>query len=353
VLADVPVIRNGSLVSTGGLDGRRHNRNGRARTNDQKGKTMRVAVIGRGFGKYAMAPAYTALGCEVDLVAARDAAAVEAACQSADLVSIHSPPFQHREHVLMALETGKPVLCDKPFGRDAAEAREMRDAARAAGVLHFLNYEFRCDPARAKARALIAEGAIGTLSHVSQTMFAAGLRGRPHGWLNDASLGGGWIGAYASHFIDGLRFYFGREVTDCGGLTRIETRERPDGDGRPVASTAEDSMSLWFTIAGGGSASLDTSFAATVNLPPVTYLVGSEGAIALGDNRLTLTTAAGSEDIDVSAESRGMSFAAVPLWLEKVLAAVRDGEQIAPNFDDGVAAAEVMERLRGAVVASL
>ena len=49
--------------------------------------------------------------------------------------------------MLRAVEAGKDVLCDKPFGKNGAEAREMRDAAKAAGVLHFLNFEFRQQPA--------------------------------------------------------------------------------------------------------------------------------------------------------------------------------------------------------------
>ena len=49
----------------------------------------------------------------------------------------------HLDHVTGAIEQGHAVLCDKPFGRNADEATEMRDRACEAGVLHFLNFEFR------------------------------------------------------------------------------------------------------------------------------------------------------------------------------------------------------------------
>ncbi|MFA7586866.1 MAG: Gfo/Idh/MocA family oxidoreductase [Novosphingobium sp.] len=244
---------------------------------------MKVAVIGRGFGSAVMAPAYAALGLDVNVVSSRDAAAVRQACAEADFVSIHSPPFQHLEHVMLALEAGRDVLCDKPFGRNADEARAMRDAARAAGVLHFLNFEFRAQPAWARARALIREGAIGELTHVSWTSFGNGLRGRPHGWLNDAALAGGWIGAYGSHAIDAIRYFFDRDIIDCGGIARTEIVFRPDDQGNPVRSTAEDGFSCWFALEGGGTANVDSGYATPVNLPTSTVLIGSKAAIAIDD----------------------------------------------------------------------
>ena len=88
---------------------------------------MKVAVIGRGFGVYAMKPSFEARGWQVDVIPSRDEAAVAAACAGdADLIAVLSPPFQHRDHVLRAIEAGKDVLCDKPFGINAAQARESR-----------------------------------------------------------------------------------------------------------------------------------------------------------------------------------------------------------------------------------
>jgi predicted dehydrogenase len=298
-----------------------------------------------------MAPAYRDLGLEVDVVSSRDGAAVEAACRTADLVSIHSPPFQHREHVLMAIGAGCAVLCDKPFGRNAAEAREMRDAAHEAGVLHFLNFELRAQPAWAHARRLLADGRIGTLEHISWTNFGSGMRGRPHGWLYDAELAGGWIGAYGSHVIDALRFFFGSEIGNGGGLVRTEIRSRRDQGGDMIASSAEDSFSCWFAMAGGGSASIDTGYATAVNLPPVTYLLGSEAAISIeGDARLSVIRPDGSAQIDLSEQTRGLGFAAVSIWLKQVASALDSGQQIAPNFDDGLAVAIAMEQLKSAVI---
>jgi predicted dehydrogenase len=52
-----------------------------------------------------------------------------------DAVYIASPHSQHHEHALLALSAGKPVLVEKAFTRNAAEAVEVVEAARAKGLL--------------------------------------------------------------------------------------------------------------------------------------------------------------------------------------------------------------------------
>lgn len=168
---------------------------------------MKVAVIGTGFGKHATAPAYQSMGFDVEVVSPRDGDAVKRVLASdADLISVHSPPFMPLDHVTGAIEQGHAVLCDKPFGRNADEATEMRDRAREAGVLHFLNFEFRRNKAWAKVKHLAHAGSIGTPGHLNWTFFGTGLRGRKYGWISDGDLGG-WIddGVAVAHAMDRLR----------------------------------------------------------------------------------------------------------------------------------------------------
>jgi predicted dehydrogenase len=96
---------------------------------------VRVGVIGTGFGARVVAPVFAATeGCDVvDVVSARDAKAVAELCRrDLDLVSVHSPPFLHAEHVRAAIDAGHHVLCDKPFGvrRRAAEMLDLAGAAK-------------------------------------------------------------------------------------------------------------------------------------------------------------------------------------------------------------------------------
>ncbi len=302
---------------------------------------MKVVVIGTGFGKHAAAPVYAGLGLDVDVVSPRDDAAVQQAITSdADLISVHSPPFLHVGHVNAAIDHGRHVLCDKPFGRNAAEAETMRERAREAGVLHFLNFEFRFTEAWAKLKQLADDGMIGTPAHLHWTFYGSGLRGRPYGWINDRERGGGWIGAYGSHLIDFTRWLFTSEVVDCGGVTRI--------DGSPPEATAEDAYSAWFRMANGCTATHDTGFAGAVPLTPRATLLGSAGSIELTADTTLVLHRPGEEPLtfEFASAPRRSPPPALSSFLGKVVEAIGTGTQITPSFDDGVAVAHAMDRLR-------
>ena len=54
--------------------------------------------------------------------------------ETVDVVYVASPHSEHHEHAMLVLEAGKPVLVEKAFTRNAAEASEVLDAARERGV---------------------------------------------------------------------------------------------------------------------------------------------------------------------------------------------------------------------------
>ena len=312
---------------------------------------LKVVVIGTGFGRYLVAPAFQDVGCAVTVVSPRDAAGVRAAVEApCDLVSVHSPPFMHLEHVKLAAERGRLVLCDKPFGRNAAEARAMADAAARAGVPDYLNFEFRCDPIRQKLKALLDEGAIGAPQHVSWTMYTARGRDRPHGWLFEAETGGGWIGAFGSHVIDALRWLFG-EIAEVGGRTRTEVKLRADrqtGAMRPC--TAEDAFTAWLRLQNGVTVALDTAFAAALDVPERITVFGSEGVLQIGAGRQLSLLRPGRQPVqhDFSNSETDPHLPAMRIWAEAVRAAVAEGRKTGPDFQDGLACAQVLDRLRTA-----
>lgn len=311
---------------------------------------MRVAVIGTGFGSRVVAGVYERAGLEVDVVSARDAPAVRAAIAApVDLVSVHSPPFLHAEHVQRALDAGHDVLCDKPFGTSAAEARAMADAAESAGVLHFLNFEFRHDPTRLALKQVLEDGAIGELLHLHWTSYTSLSRRplRPYGWLFDRARGGGWLGAFGSHAIDTVRWMLG-EIVDAVGGGRIDIAERPDHDGTLHECTAEDAFTAHLRIAGGRTATIDTAFAAPVNLVPRITVFGSEGAAELVGARELHVRRPGEAPVITTFEpvEGDPHLPAMQPWIAAVRTAVETREPIQPSFADGVACALVMDTLR-------
>ena len=57
-----------------------------------------------------------------------------------------------------------------------------------------------------------------------------------------AARGGGWIGAWASHAVDQLRFVFDAEIEVVASEPTTRVTERPDADGNMRTCTAEDSL---------------------------------------------------------------------------------------------------------------
>lgn len=98
----------------------------------------------------------------------RTHAAYEALCADprVDIIHIATPHNFHREHALLAIAHGKPVLVEKPFTVNAAEAREVVDAARAAGVFCMEAMWTRFLPATRRVLGWIADGAIGRVLEI-------------------------------------------------------------------------------------------------------------------------------------------------------------------------------------------
>jgi len=314
-------------------------------------RSMRVGIVGAGFGGRVVAGAFREAGCEVtDVVTARDRAAVGALCRTdVDLVSIHSPPFLHAEYAAMAIDAGHAVLCDKPFGTSVEEAVAMTAAAEAAGVVNLLNFEFRHQPARRTMHRLLDTGAIGRPEHLSYTAFTSGSRLplRPWGWLFDRSLGGGWIGAFGSHAIDLVRWMLG-DVRRAGAATWITIVERPDAGGALRRCDAEDAFSGWIELHSGATASIDSSFTAGASIAPRIVITGSEGVIEnVGDVRVVLRQAdGGREAFDFESATGDSHNTAMGGWAVAIRDAVMQGTQIAPSFADGLACMRVMDAWR-------
>jgi predicted dehydrogenase len=318
---------------------------------------VKVGVVGTGFGQRVVAPVFAATaGCEVvDVVSARDEGQVRTLVQRPDLelVSIHSPPYLHAPQVRLALEAGKAVLCDKPFTLGPEEAEALEAEALGAGSVALCNFEFRYAPARIRLRDLVRDGMLGTVERVQIVHLSAGTRSplRTYGWLFDREQGGGWVGAWGSHAIDGLRWMFDAEVVDVAAVLRIDVPERPDRTGTPQRCTAEDGFSAVVTLSDGTTVTIDSGFAAAANITPRFTVFGSDAVAELtGETRVTVRHSDGTREVvdadDVDAKDAHL----VPMcrFAEIVRDSVTAGivPADAPTFADGRACDEVLAQLR-------
>jgi len=79
------------------------------------------------------------------------------------------PNSMHAEWTIRALEAGLPVLCEKPFTANAAEARKVVQAARSKHLPVAEAFMYRYHPVYDRVRALIDEGAVGDIVTIRST----------------------------------------------------------------------------------------------------------------------------------------------------------------------------------------
>lgn len=129
-----------------------------------------------------------------------------------DVVSITAPNQFHAEMALAALEAGKHVWCEKPMAPRFAEAEAMAAAARKAGKVAVLGYNYIQSPAIRHIEALLKEGAIGAVNHLRIEMdedFMADAE-TPFGWKHEAASGYGALDDFAVHPLSLISVLFGR-----------------------------------------------------------------------------------------------------------------------------------------------
>jgi predicted dehydrogenase len=83
-----------------------------------------------------------------------------------DVVYVASPHSEHRALALLAIEAGKPVLVEKAFTRNAAEASAVVEAARAAGVFAMEAMWTRFQPRLDVVRQCLEQGLLGEVRMV-------------------------------------------------------------------------------------------------------------------------------------------------------------------------------------------
>ncbi len=85
-----------------------------------------------------------------------------------DIVDIITPPPSHLETIRLALShRPRAIICQKPFCRDLAEARQAVAMAKAAGVPLVVHENFRFQPWYRAIKAEIEAGRIGRLLQIT------------------------------------------------------------------------------------------------------------------------------------------------------------------------------------------
>src|SRR3954452_5483251 len=132
------------------------------------------------------------------------------------------PNNLHAEPSIAAAEAGKHIICEKPLGRTAQEAKQMLDAVNAAGVKHLCAFNYRFAPAILHARDLVQSGALGRIYHFRARYLQEWILDPnfPLVWrLQKDVAGSGVLGDLGAHSIDLARSLIG-EFSTVSAATR-------------------------------------------------------------------------------------------------------------------------------------
>lgn len=146
-----------------------------------------------------------------------------------DVVDIVAPTKVHRDMVVEAAKSGKAIFCEKPCSLTYHETLDMAEAVKKAGVLNYLNHNYRRVPAVAYAKKLIDEGRLGTLYQWRGTYLQDWIMDPdfPLTWhfIKDFARGGP-LWDLSSHSVDLARYLVG-EIVSVMATQRTFITERP------------------------------------------------------------------------------------------------------------------------------
>jgi predicted dehydrogenase len=145
-----------------------------------------------------------------------------------DVVIVALPNHLHEEAVKAVAAAGKAVLCTKPLGRTAAEARRMLEAVEQAGVFGGYLEDLCYTPKTLKAVKSVEDGAVGDVTWVRSRESHPG----PHSaWFWDGRLtGGGAIIDLGCHCIEIIRNFVGKGNRPVSVMCTTDTLVHPIDD---------------------------------------------------------------------------------------------------------------------------
>lgn len=204
-----------------------------------------ILIVGAGSVGKRHASNLATLNCTCDAMDPRDArraefeeliagaktyATLEAALAEGrfDGAVVCSPTAFHVDQCLALLDSGLPILLEKPVAKRLDEAERLATALSASNGRLLLGYTWRWWPPLARVRELLAQQALGKLHHIDFFMSAHLADWHPYEpladfFMSDAALGGGAL-LDESHWLDLMVWMFGMpeqlyaHVETIGGL---------------------------------------------------------------------------------------------------------------------------------------
>jgi predicted dehydrogenase len=191
-----------------------------------------------------------------------------------DAIYVATPHSAHAENSILALNAGKPVLCEKPFAVNSDQVRAMIESARSNGVALMEAMWSRFLPNYRRVRELIGEGEIGEVVAIYAD-HGQPLPADTHYRLHAPELAGGALLDLGVYPISLANMILGAPDLVLATST-------------PTKSGVDAQTSMIFSYESGAQAVLTTTL--EVRTPCTAKIIGTDGRIEIDSNFYTPTS---------------------------------------------------------------
>lgn len=209
-----------------------------------------------------------------------------------DVVDICTPNFLHKEIALEAIKHGKHIYSEKPLALTAADAKEMVEAAKKAGVKTLVGFNYIKNPTSQLARQIIQNGEIGNVVHFYGTHNEDYLASpnTPIDWhCYKDKAGLGTLGDLAAHIVSMAHYLVGEQIVSVVGDMQTVINERPNPQNlvERVRVENEDQATAIVRFANGVMGTIESSRIACGRKMGLTYVVtGTKGSLTYTQERM-------------------------------------------------------------------
>lgn len=162
-----------------------------------------------------------------------------------------------------AIAAGKPVSCEKPLAVSLEHASAMHLAAKNAGVVTLVGYNYQHNPIIGLARELSLNGELGEIisfqGEFSEDFMANAAS--PWSWRCETEHAGGALADLGSHLLSMARYLLGNVEAVCADVQTVH-RQRPATAGNPQPRTiaVDDQVHALLRFSSGARGTFSSSW---------------------------------------------------------------------------------------------
>ena len=270
-----------------------------------------------------------------------------------DVIAIYTPDHLHAQHVKLALQHGKHVVCTKPFIDNLADAKELIELSEKTGKKVFIGQSSRFfEPAKRQHKDFEA-GLIGDLITVESHYHADHRWFLEKPWALESSFK--WLYGGLSHPVDFIRWYM-PDIEEVMGYGVISS------NGKTAGLKNHDTMHFIFKATDGRIARVSGCYTgptqpAQRDSGMTVILRGTEGASQADyhELRYAITDKTGEEKVVVWGDStikyyfrfEGQSHHAGEYqnYLEYFADCIESGKTAYPDIKEGVGTVALLQAM--------